>query len=250
MWLIEDLVFPRDEELALRKSLLDAGVDHKIFTNADLKRNGIQYAEDDVPRGSCWWISQLATSEHWNADLWGTIENFAFSRYAGRFGKLLLNDQFELLSFHELCWRGVGGASTASLFVRPDDGFKSFEGQLVCSGDFDDWVNRTQLLQVRGSLPVIVAPPQELHAEWRMVLVDGVVAACSRYRPSVSDDVPGSVIAFATLAHRTAAPACRCYVMDIAECSQGLRVVEIGSVNCVAFYASDPRDIVRAITSL
>ncbi len=133
MWLIEDHVFPQNEELALREALLDAEIDHKVFSSTDLRRNSIQLSTGDVPRGSCWWISTLAVSGQWDADRWGTPEDFSFSNYAGRFGSLMLNDRFESLSFHELCWRGIGGPSPTSLFVRPDDGFKSFEGQLVQS---------------------------------------------------------------------------------------------------------------------
>ncbi|MBL8819629.1 MAG: ATP-grasp domain-containing protein [Planctomyces sp.] len=181
MWIIEDRVFPREEELLLRDVLVDLGVDFRIVSDVELRSNTIAISADNVPRGSCWWISQLASEANWPGETWGTIADFSFAHYSHRFSGLMLNYPFEKLSFHELCWRGVEGPSNSSLFVRPDDGFKSFEGQVVRSTGFADWVKRMQLLQVRGSMPVIVAPLKVIKYEWRLIIVDGTVVAGSLF---------------------------------------------------------------------
>lgn len=251
MWLIENQVFPDAEERDLQEALREAGIPFSVFSGSDLRAGFPHPVPEDVVRGSCWWVSQLADQPGWEEQKWGTVEDFQFSSYADRFGTLLLNGGWRNLTFHELCWRGIAGnEDSESLFVRPDDGFKSFEGQLVRSSEFAVWVQRLQLLQVRGSLPVIVAPRREIRAEWRLVMIDGDIAAGSQYRPTLSRNIPDAVKSFAAEAHRIGGPSCRCYVLDIADTTNGLRVVEIGCVCCVAFYESSMRDIVRSISSL
>lgn len=251
MWLIEDRVFPRAEEIALRDALQALSIDHKVFSNSDLPTQPVEPGRVDIPRGSCWWISQLALETTWPVSIWGNLQDFSYSYYADRFGELMLNYPFTKLSFHEFCWRGLDGMTTAgSLFIRPDDGFKTFEGQVVSTADFEDWVTKNHLLQVRGSAPVIAAAPKEIRAEWRLVLLDGKVVTGSRYRPSQSSEVPDAVIAFAEHAHRSAGPSCRCYVMDVADSCEGLRLIEIGALNCSAFYASNAVEIARSVTSM
>jgi|JI10StandDraft_1071094.scaffolds.fasta_scaffold83122_4 hypothetical protein len=251
MWLIEDSVFPRAEEKALRDALQILSIDHKVFSHSELPSSPVDSGGIDIPRGSSWWISQLALESTWPVSVWGTLQDFSYSHYADRFGELMLNYPFTKLSFHEFCWRGLDGiTAVGSLFIRPDDGFKTFEGRVVAVADFDDWVTSNHLLQVRGSAQVIAAVPKEIRAEWRLVILDGKIVTGSQYRPTQSSEVPPAVITFAENAHRSAGPPCRCYVMDVAESSEGLRVIEIGALNCSAFYASNPIEIARSINSM
>ena len=251
MWLIENRVFPPSEEARLLAALDDLGIAYERHSGSDLRSQPDAIARGDVARGSCWWISRLCGTGNWNREDWGAVDDFSFSAYAERFGSLLLNFPFAKVSFHELCWRGVGVLAGAdSLFVRPDDGFKSFEGRIVAAGEFEQWVEATKLLQVRGSASLIVAAPRAIRAEWRCVIVDGRVVGSSRYRPTPSPETPRAVVEFAEAAHRTAGAPCRCYVTDVADTVDGFRVVEIGAVNCVAFYEADSRAIVRAFAKI
>src|SRR4051812_7902260 len=140
MWLIEDRVFPHAEEARLLATLDGLRLGYTVFSDSDLRSRPVEIAPEDVARGSCWWISQLSAQANWNRENWGTVDEFSYSTYACRFGKLLLNFPFSKITFHEFCWRRLDVLpGSNALFIRPDDGFKSFEGRLVASEDFDQW---------------------------------------------------------------------------------------------------------------
>lgn len=254
MWAVERRVFPQDEEARLIDALRELHVPVREFTGHAFRSDpGIQAAA--VPRGSCYFIQWMCSTPGWNRRRWGTVEDYRCSAYHPRIQRWLLNCEYRVLSFVELCWtyRDVYasfGDANGRVFLRPDDGFKPFEGRVVPLDEFERWVEARRITYVRSDTPVVVARTVALYAEWRCVLVRGRVVASSQYRPTFQAHTPAEVRDLAEEVDRETGGPAAVYVIDIAATGEGLRVVEIGCAPCVAFYAADPFAIVRAFQSL
>lgn len=139
------------------------------------------------------------------------------------------------------------------IFLRPDDGWKSFSGHLVPRHALPKQV--AELL--RGLPPetrCLAAMPATIRREWRCFLVGNRVVSASRYlldgslRPEPG--CPAEVENFASRAEEAwlaSPPAC---VIDVAETKAGLHVVEVGPVHCSWLYACDEHVIVRELADL
>jgi hypothetical protein len=159
------------------------------------------------------------------------------------------------MSFGELSWTfpalvAEWGDSERRVFVRPDNGFKSFEGGVVSLGGFDQWAERQRLLQVPNHTRVLVSNVVRLLAEWRVAMVGGRAVASSQYKPEWLPGAPMEVVAFAEQCHREASWPLGAYAMDIAQTDAGFKVVEVGSLLCTAYYESAVEPIVDALQSL
>lgn len=250
-WAVERRVFPFDEEQRLIRALESREIDVYEFVGHDF-RQFPEITEVAVPRGSCYFVLEMSHSPNWPGDLWGQPQQFDCSTYFPSFAGHLLNGRGRFMSLGELFWTfpmllAEFGDAEQRIFVRPDDGFKSFEGGIVSEGGFEQWANRQQLLQVPSHTRVLVAEPVQLSAEWRVVLVDGRAVASSQYQPAWLPGAPMEVVAFAEHRHREASWPIGAYTMDIAQTEEGLKIVEVGSSLCVAFYESSVETIVDAV---
>jgi hypothetical protein len=137
-----------------------------------------------------------------------------------------------------------------ALFIRPDANDKSFAGAVVRRSQLDGWWARAAADAAPTDL-CVVAPPQRLEAEWRLVIAGTEVAAASQYRQGGAFDpapgCPDDVRDFAAALARRWTPH-PVFCMDLARTDEGLRLIEIGSVNCSGFYACDLRAVVDAVS--
>lgn len=133
-----------------------------------------------------------------------------------------------------------------TLFVRPVRGDKAFAGGLFTPVRHD-------ALLTDPDLDVVVAPPKQLIAEYRFVIIDGRVITGSQYRRDNKNDVRIDVnpacqdFAQEVVSHY--APL-RAFVCDVAETPDGPRVVEYNSFSAAGLYACDGRIILKAIAEL
>jgi hypothetical protein len=253
-WSVEEGVFPVAEEARLITALHQRGITCHRFKAHEF-RNHPDIDATTVPRGSCYFIQALSSERGWRRDLFGLPEDFACTSYFPRFGSRLVNRAARFMSLGELCWthpsvvQELGGADE-TLFIRPDDGFKSFEGGIVTTASFSTWVRRLEMLQVPQHTRVVVAPITPLQSEWRIAMVNGRAVAASQYRPDWRPGAPASVLQYAEECHPTAGWTIGAYSMDLAQTPRGLEIVEVGSLLCVAWYEADPGTIVDALTEV
>lgn len=141
-----------------------------------------------------------------------------------------------------------------SFFIRPDTDGKAFPGTVTSSEDFEEW--RAMLLDVKGwtSLPrdtrVLYGPVKRIHAEWRLAVVGGRIAASSQYRRSgrmhLEEGAPEGVLSYARQRIAEWQPRIA-FVMDICETDGGYRIVETNSISSAGFYHMGMEGYVDAI---
>ena len=193
---------------------------------------------------------------NWLPGVLGTVKHYYCTQYYPKLEPWLLNNPSLILPLSELVKRLDKGDSAIGkilgnntrLFVRPDSPSKSFTGGLFPSAQLKD------LQQVMGSyysdeMVVIVAPEQEIIAEWRVVIVDGQVLTASRYKKnndmSLERELPDPV-------QRLVEEVLRCgwqpdpiWILDLCWAKDRPYVLEANLFSCAAFYQGDLRLIVR-----
>lgn len=140
-------------------------------------------------------------------------------------------------------------------FLRPIDDTKSFAGRVFEPRAFHDWQRSVLALgddshTLRANSLVQVAGPVTIHAEYRCWLVRDRVVTASLYKRGdtvfSSADVPEPILTYANERAREWRPH-EAYVMDIAETANGLRIVELNTLNAAGFYAADVQKLVMAL---
>lgn len=103
-------------------------------------------------------------------------------------------------------------------------------------------------------LKIIVAPIEEVGSEWRFVVVNGRIIASSVYEADGRNELAGSIPqAASSLALEIAnelAPPEAIYVLDVCQCGDELRLMELNPFSGADLYACDRAAIVSAIAQL
>lgn len=252
MWFIEERVFDPDSEERLRSALIRNQIGFQIVDSRGFQAHADAISNETVFRGSCWFILQMSASPLWNSMVWGTPDEFRVSNYLPIRRHFLLNDTIEVIALVELAWKRNEiwkrlADNQNRIFIRPDDGFKSFAGSLVELNRFEEWYEARRAFCLPGNTQIVAAKPIEIQVEYRCILVDGHVAAASRYKPDISSDVPRDVLEWAETCHKNSGSRLRIYAVDVACTPKGLRVVEIGSAACVDYYDANLDALVGAV---
>lgn len=130
-----------------------------------------------------------------------------------------------------------------SLFVRPVDDFKGFEGQVMTRRDAERFAAEERF----RDLKIVVASPKKVGPEWRVFMVGNKPVAASMYRPTGDGYVPPDVYEFARTIDALWHPGSS-YVMDVCDQDGTLKVVEFNCITGSGYYRANVRDIVLALT--
>lgn len=188
---------------------------------------------------------------HWRPGGWCSPERLDCKVYYPHFADFLLNRRYEILPgitairekerlFHAF-------AGDGRVFARPTSTHKLFVGRAIKIDDFE-----TALAPTRydPKTHVLIAEPQELGREWRLVVAGDEVVSGSQYAEggerSVAPNCPEKVIEFA----REMLSAVRwrpdeLFMLDICESANGLSLVELNSFSCSWLYACDLSRVVE-----
>lgn len=243
MWLIEERIFEPSAEAELDATLQRRGA-------ATFHFRGMSHLVEEMLRemtglhASCWFVTQAAKSKHWPRHQWGLPEDFAVASYWPKWQSWLLNAEAESFSLAEFVWTADTiwqrwGNDAGSLFVRPDDGFKTFTGSLLSRTALEEWWLARQAFLTPHNTRLWVARPQTIHAEYRCFVAESRVVTGSQYRPMIDSHVPIEVVKFVESVLREVSPTMSILAVDVAVTDRGWRIVEIGCVPCLDFYAAN-----------
>lgn len=167
-------------------------------------------------------------------------------------GDLMLNADAVFGTMGGLCPTTEG-----DVFVRPDEGSKSFNGVVIPASDFETW--RSAMLEGKGSRPVdpaqriMIAPTRTIWSEYRCIVVDGRYATGSRYRTgrtiAYSPDVGNRIVRFVEKCVAKWNPRVALCI-DVADTPEGLRIIETNDVSSCGFYAMDMGRFVSAVSGI
>jgi hypothetical protein len=142
------------------------------------------------------------------------------------------------------------------LFVRPANDAKYFAGRVFARAEFEEWQRSVCALgldygnSLTPDTLIQLASPAVIHAEYRCWVVKGRIVTRSLYkrgsRVMYSSEVDERLDCYveARLAewmpHET-------FVIDVCDTPEGVKIVEINTLNAAGFYAADIQRLVLAL---
>jgi hypothetical protein len=195
---------------------------------------------------------------------YASLDRYKCTEYYPYLGKYLLNNNYCMIPFSELprlksqIFNHFGVEGT--IFIRPNDGFKSFTGTTISWFDFDKDLEGLKFYKPNPSDLIIVSTPKRIEIEYRLVIADGKVITGSQYKyggkPAKDKYVPEEMISFGNKVAKLYQPD-KAFVIDVCAYIDPLypknlkyAVVEINSFSCSGFYCSDRDIIVQEVTKL
>lgn len=138
-------------------------------------------------------------------------------------------------------------------YLRPVSPFKEFTGQVFSTESIDKeiaWLKQGKNINPE-ELMCLIAPARFINREWRCIFVNGEYVSGSQYmlrgELDVNPEVPEDVIEFAKkLAAHDYFANIFDFVIDVGECDNGLKLVEINGFETASFYAADLAKIYSA----
>lgn len=209
--------------------------------------------------GSLNFAAQVKREAKWIPGVYYNKPAFNCSAYYPALGKCkLLNARwYAMMPYADLIrqkdWLLEHLGEDGCVFIRPDSGSKSFTGKLVTAEDFERDVNYFSFYGTNPHDICVVARPTNIDAEWRFVVVEGVVIAGSQYKLNDNLNVKAD---FTPEAVALAQDAARLYDPDPAWCVDICRtkkgnyfVLEIGCFSCAGLYECNLEAVVREVSA-
>lgn len=178
--------------------------------------------------------------------VWNDWEALSCVNYYDKYGGLITQKDYQFIYFGDITEDFVKDA----LFIRPNTNDKCFSGGVVSRENFGRWSNNAINYDVTADTLCVIAKPQKINAEYRLIISHRKVITGSMYRENgqqvLSKIVPRQVFEFAEIAVRVYSPL-DFYVMDIAEIDGEYSVLEIGCLNAAGLYECNIDRIVEEI---
>ena len=262
IWIIEAGVFGRNSE-RLRTEVDQQGMEcyvvsqHTLSDNLELLRGGRPVLQDDcVISYSSFPFAYAVKQKGWNPGSWSDVDNLACTTYYAYFGRYLLNQHYAILSGVEAVrqsdfWFDVFGRNE-QLFARPDSVEKLFTGRCVNKEGF---AAALAPARYNPATLVVIAPPQTIGREWRLVVAENSVVAASQYmvdgKLNVARGCPDEVTACAEeILQNVSWRPDPIFMMDVCETNGRLRLLELNSFSCSGLYECDLAAVVTAASQV
>jgi hypothetical protein len=232
---------------------------HRILVGrTPLTVGGRPLADDAcvIGYGTAPFAREIQLHRRWSPGVWYAAENLDCTAYYPHFAANLLNRRHEMLfgveaiACRDRLFDEFG--RDGQVFIRPTGSNKQFVGRLT---DLESFAEDLAPARIDRTCRVVVAEPQTIGREWRLVVIDGCVVTGSQYSDgcerSIVGGTPKAVIEFAERAIREAAwtpdPA---FMIDIGECDGELRVIELNGFSTSWLYAADFRIVAARASDL
>jgi hypothetical protein len=182
-----------------------------------------------------------------------TDANLDYSLYLQHYGHEMLNADAVVLPLGQLerIWD--------RFFIRPTSDGKQFAGEVMSWEQLDVFRNGVRDVADDEGVTltlndcVAMASCKTIFAEYRFFVFDGEVVTGSRYKVGEivesSTSIPASVRQYVQQQVRRWQPN-RAFAIDVADTTEGLKIIELNSAHSAGFYAADLGRIVDAVEAM
>ena len=262
-WLIEN--FAGDHYVGeMKKALEDNNIGYKIVKYCPFAFDKWMYdkfylsTECVISWGSLNLICQIQKHTKWIPGYFCNFDNLKCSTYYNYFGEYLFNQDYFFITVGEFERKKdhlfeIFGIHDC-IFVRPDNGKKSFVGHIR---DKNGQVDKERFLLEDFCEPsdfMVVASPKNIDSEYRMIISERKVITGSKYKVKGSLKIDSAIPQFV---QEYTEKICQkewqpdpMYVMDIAVIDNVPSLLELNCVSCAGFYACDYNKIVLEMSRL
>jgi hypothetical protein len=192
--------------------------------------------------------------------LFENFDKFKCSVYWPKFHQFLFNDRHEFVTFgtfksNKFEYYSKYGKD-AMLFIRPDNGTKTFSGQLLDLQDFERFINNNIVCNAKDDDLIIVSTPKNIISEFRFIVSDKkeiLGKSCYKFNHKLTT-VPGAPEGATNLVKKILDvgeyPA-RVFAIDIVEDEDHQYwLMEFNSFNSCGLYAADKKKIVKEVSTI
>jgi len=227
------------------------------------RRDPERYPLPQYPAGQCvvmfgsiGFVEQRLQNSQATPGAYYSRNRFACSHYMPRIPlELLGNGEGVYLPFADFVRRRdqlyrLFGASR--LFVRPDSGIKTFTGFCIEQQSAEFEINSlNQLTSATDETLVLIAPAQEIHAEYRFFIVNGQVVTGSRYHVrgerSIDAEVDVRCLEVAKQVAQLPWQIDLAYTCDVGLFGEEAKVVELNAFSTSGLYACNALRLFDAV---
>jgi hypothetical protein len=269
-WLIQKDVFPEYESQLISTINSDElSVAHLIEFNPvfnHVKDIISDFTEDDILmfHGTIQ-LGRRLLKENLYPCVYLTLDNYECHRYYGVYGDLLLNSDYIMMGLNDVLrnkWKIFEYFEDYNVFLRPNNGFKSFTGQVLPKYNFETEFDT--LIQSNGGLDsdqlVMLSSTKDFDNEYRFIVVGGnVISGCIYLnkqtrrnwegiynKPIYSSEHP-ELFKFAQKVAKLYQPD-EVFNIDICQLNSGeYKIIEINSFCCGCLYGNDLEKVVLEI---
>lgn len=263
-WILQENLFKESEWENLITALERFNIPYSVHKVVPFIGELIPPAEPKEKKVICFGsysMRHTAKKEGWSPGVYDLFEhNFLVQKE--HWGDEMLNADSEVKAFKDVIL-------TEDTFIRPIDDSKYFAGKVFEPDEWNTW--RTGIVDagydygnsLRPETLVQVCKPKVIYAEYRYWIIDGAIVTRSLYKRGnrvIYDKnvdmrfdryVSGVIRNDVTLAvynpPKWLPPA---FVIDVADTPNGIKIVEINTLNSAGFYAGNVQDIVLALEFL
>lgn len=148
---------------------------------------------------------------------------------------------------------------TEPSFMRPVNDTKVFPGRVVEPDELTEWQHKVIELKedtgtsLQADTAVQICSIKEIYAEYRFWIVRGQIITASLYKRGrkvfYSSDVDERFYQFVQRCIQRWQPD-RAFVIDVCETPDGIKIVEINTINSAGFYAANVLELVYALEEM
>jgi len=267
-WVLQDNLFNeagyRDLLDTLKRFKFDYSI-HKVIPFIGELTPEPQIGTKNVICMGSYSLRHAAKKNGWNPGVFD-LEPQTFEVQKQHWGEHMLNYDSVVTPFKDAVF------TEDHMFIRPIEDSKIFAGKVMNADEFKQWQHQVVNLKEDyghgenfGDQLIQVSSIKKIYAEYRFWIVDQKIVTASLYKRgntvTYSSDVDMRIRWFATQIIRT--DNCKteqnmmlenngwrphdAFVLDVCETDQGMRVVEINTLNSSGFYAANLTDLVLAL---
>ncbi len=198
----------------------------------------------------CWGsvkLARFANKYNWNP---GSLfnENHDYRVYSQYYKENLLNWDSQVINFED------NFIEPGFVFhARPCEDSKSFTGQIFTKESWNEFVLKAlndPISRLKKETPVQISKVKEIYKEVRFFIINGKIITASQYKLGNSmifeENNESYLHDYVTEMISIYQPAVA-FVMDIALCKEGLKIVEINCINSSGFYEINLQKLVFEI---
>ncbi len=262
-WLIEDGALERENWNKIEKYLKETGreVFRTKYRPFSYEKVQTPFDDDDcvVAFGCLGLVRSVVANNKWIPGVWCDWDRVKASHYMAYLGRMSIQKNMAFFPVSYLWdnkeWIFSVFGNNGWVFVRPDDNFKSFSGEVVSYGNWEVFRKTVDAQRIDPHSLCMVSRPSKVTDEWRFIVVDGKIVTGSQYikngLPDISPDVEYGALSYAKcvldIAKWRPHPV---FTLDICKAGSEYGIMEIGSVNGAGLYDCDIPKLVEAISEV
>lgn len=266
-WILQDNLFNEEAYQVLLDTLVRFNISHSIHKVipfiGELTPPPTLDTNNVICMGS-YSLRHSAKKYGWNPGVFD-LEPFDFTVQLQHWGEHMLNHDAIVGKFGEVEF------NDDMAFIRPIHDSKVFAGRLIDREEFLEWQNKVCVLgenygdSLSADTLIQICKPKKIYAEYRFWIVDQKIVSTSLYKRGdkviYSSDVDPRFHSFVTQilrtkdqkqditlsVHNNGWRPHDAFVIDVADTPEGIKVVEINTLNSSGFYACNITDLVMSL---